>query len=84
MERFDRGERSEHWREDARGWRADPRHRYAISHAGRLYPVKEIIRLSVTRTHGDFLEFSGGRHSNSYIRAYNLEVVPLKPGEPVP
>ena len=84
MERFDRGERSEHWREDVSGWRADSHHKYAITHRGRLYPVKEIIRLAKTTRDEDFLDFSGGRHANSYVPSYDLEIVPLKPGEPVP
>jgi hypothetical protein len=72
---FDRGQRSERWHESAGGWMQDTRHRYAISHAGRLYPMKEIIRLAVrAATDRDFSEFSGGRESVEYVKRYGLAV----------
>lgn len=71
LRRFDAERRDTH---DWRGWERRRNHRYAISHGGRLYPVKEIIRLAVAVAR---LRFSGGHEANAYVERCGLLVVPL-------
>jgi hypothetical protein len=86
ISRFERGERSSNWRGgNGDAWRSDSRDRYALRHEGRLYPVKEIVRLAIRSSIGEeFSTFSGGRAANGYARRYGFEVVALEEGAPVP
>ena len=73
---FDRGERSPRWREGRSGWMLNENHRYVIVHSGRRYPVKEIIRLAIRASGGDWMaNFSGGKaQANRYARRYGFEI----------
>jgi hypothetical protein len=83
--RFNRGERSEHWRDGPQGWRADQNHKYAVAYGGELFPMKEIIRLALANSpNRGFSDFSGGRQANRYLRAHGFEIVALQPDQPVP
>jgi hypothetical protein len=61
-----------------RNWRNDRTHRYAISHGGRLYPVKKVIRLALAAAGSDTPRFGGGTEANGYARQYGFEVVTLR------
>src|SRR5215204_1145658 len=84
IRRFDNGERSPQWRESRAGWRGNANHKYAILHDGRQYPVKEIIRLAVHASTGDWgPEFSGGRAAaNRYVQKLDFEIVSLSTDVP--
>ena len=60
MRRFDRDER-----DTFRRWKT-----YAINHAGRQYPPKEILRMVV----GDVGRLSGGEPTNHYFRDLGFDV----------
>lgn len=82
LRRFNGERRDTH---DWLGWEQRRNHRYAIAHAGRLYPVTEIVRLAVGVACRDF---TGGPQANGYVERYGLTVVPLprteRNGGPVP
>src|SRR5258706_6739926 len=59
-------------------WEEDGRHRYAIMHDGKRYPVKDIVsRATGTPTSA----FSGGTEANTYItkRGFTVEPISLPP-----
>jgi 5-methylcytosine-specific restriction enzyme B len=60
--------------EEWSGWEGRENHKWAVLHAGRQYPVKEIISLATGSPVGDF---SGGAESNEYLEALGLSVVPI-------
>lgn len=51
-------------------------HKYAIEHAGRLYPVKQVIAMATGQPTTDF---SGGPEANGFAQRYGLEIVALRP-----
>jgi 5-methylcytosine-specific restriction protein A len=61
------------------GFESNTRHRYAIEHNGRRYPVKMIISLA---TGLPVSRFSGGTlHANKCIAALGFSIVPLHPSD---
>src|SRR5438094_822202 len=82
LAQFDRGERSPRWHEGKTGWMSKRSYGYAIVHGGRRYPVKEIIRLAIRVTGGDWMvSFSGGKaEANRYVGKYGFEVEPIETG----
>jgi MoxR-like ATPase len=56
-------------------WERDHNYRYALSHEGKLYPVKQIISMvtGLPRT-----EFQGGETANRYLRQYGFDVISLR------
>src|SRR5690348_12270326 len=72
IERFDRELRGKpdwlSWPEQAGS------HRWAISHNGQLYPVKQIISMATGQSASNF---SRGEEANSYVTRYGFTVVPL-------
>jgi 5-methylcytosine-specific restriction enzyme B len=70
MRRFDsEGRNTADWSE----WESKLSHKFAISHEGRRYPVKEIIRLATGAT-----DFSGGSEANGYVQRHGLTVEPIR------
>ena len=70
MEEFDKELRDiEEWF----GWEQRGTHKYAITHEGRRYPVKQIIRMATGET-----DFSGGYEANSYVSKRGFSVVALQ------
>jgi 5-methylcytosine-specific restriction enzyme A len=79
MERFDRELRETAVWAD---WEQNRTHRYAIEHAGRRYPVKQIIS---TATGIPVSDFSGGQaagNANRYAISHGLAVVELRRRNP--
>jgi hypothetical protein len=79
MERFDRELRETAVWAD---WEQNRAHRYAIEHAGRRYPVKQIIS---TATGIPVSDFSGGQaagNANRYAISHGLAVVELRRRNP--
>jgi 5-methylcytosine-specific restriction protein B len=69
MERFDRELRSDpEWAD----WRSNGNYKYALVQDGRVYPVKQIIRMAT-----GFRDFTGGDEANSYLRARGFHVTEL-------
>ncbi len=61
-------------------WEQGTRHKYAIEHDGRLYPVKQIVSLATGVPNSGF---SGGDEANGYVTKRGLKVVSLpSKGEP--
>lgn len=56
-------------------WEGKLSHLYAISHEGRLYPVKQIVSMA---TGVPRIEFGGGDPSNRYARQYGFDVIRLR------
>jgi serine/threonine protein kinase len=72
---FDRDHR------DKRRWHnftSNPKHRYAVEHNGRLYPVKKILSLATGIPIG---HFSGGSSANKRITDCGLVIVELRKQE---
>ncbi|MCC6176171.1 MAG: EVE domain-containing protein [Chloroflexi bacterium] len=80
MARFDREERGtprwQTWEQGRFG-----AHRFAITHDGRLYPVKRIVALASGAASRDFL---GGDEANAYVQQYGFRVKTLNPGDEAP
>lgn len=53
-------------------WEQNAAHRWAIAHAGRFYPVKQIIALA---TGEELRAFSGGPEANRYVEQRGVAVV---------
>lgn len=62
---------SDHWA----GWQDRGQYKYAISHGGRLYPVKMVIELA---TGIDRRVIYGGTQANGYVKHYGFTVVQLR------
>jgi hypothetical protein len=78
MRRFDAEEREgSKWQ----GWEKNQAHKFAISHDGRLYPVKEIIRMALSEAGTVVPRFSGGPQANGYVQQYGLEIAPVRGGK---
>ncbi len=64
--------------DDARGLELAPRfrgrHKFALSHGGRLYPVKELICLA---TGVNPKAFSGGLQANRYLEKLGFTIIKL-------
>lgn len=72
IDKFDKELRStEEWS----SWEQKGPHKYAISHDGQRYPVKQIIRMATGEK-----DFSGGQEANSYVRKRGLRVTNLRDG----
>ena len=59
-------------------WEQDRRHRYAIEHQGRRYPVKQVISMATGMRVRDF---SGGWErgdANRYIASRSFAVIKLR------
>src|SRR5215469_9580027 len=60
---------------DWQGWEDNRAHKYAIRYNSRLYPAKKIVSLATGMPVSDF---SGGDGTNSFLRSYGFEVIPLR------
>lgn len=78
MRQFDASDHSPSWPQSDKDWTEDRRHGWAIDHAGRLYPVKELVRLTVREATGDWPpeEFWGGSQANGYMTRLGFEPIP--------
>jgi hypothetical protein len=77
LEKFDRENREEkRWQNFTR----HPRHKYGISHEGRLYPVKEILKQA---TGLDNKKFTGGSSANARVTELGFKVVRLRSDDSV-
>jgi predicted nucleic acid-binding protein len=74
MAEFDRALRGT---PDWSGWESHGRQKYAITHEGRLYPVKKVISLASGVPRG---EFSGGTGANGYLRSQGFDVIQVSTG----
>ena len=64
-------------RDQMGGWESNGNYEYALIHAGKRYPPKQIISMAAkvpTST------FSGGPQSNTYLEGYGFQVLPLHNG----
>jgi hypothetical protein len=59
-------------------WERNRAHLYALSHDGKLYPVKQIVSMAtgIPRT-----DFHGGEPANRFVRQYGFEVIRLRSDE---
>jgi 5-methylcytosine-specific restriction enzyme B len=75
MERFDRELRpTANWV----NWEQDRRHRYAIEHDGRRYPVKQIISMATRMRVRDFGGGSEPGDANRYVTSRGFAIVRLR------
>lgn len=65
---FDRELRS---KETWLSWETNGKHRYALEHASKLYPVKQIVSMV---TGIDRNQFTGGSQANGYVESYGFRV----------
>jgi hypothetical protein len=59
-------------------WEQDRRHRYAIEHDGRGYPVKQIISMATGMRVRDFSGGSGPGDANRYVTSRGFAIVKLR------
>jgi 5-methylcytosine-specific restriction enzyme A len=59
------------------GWESHGRQKYAITHDGRLYPVKKVISMASGVPRG---EFSGGAGANGYLQSLGFDVIQVSSG----
>lgn len=75
LHNFDKDMR-ESW--EWKAWESRRNHKYALKYDGKLYPVKESIRLAT-----GFSDFSGGKQANEYLTKLGFEIVKLREDEDI-